>query len=127
MSDSIRTVLQDVVAERSTALLSGTLVDETGAALGASSLTTFTFTLYNRSTEVVINSRTATSILNTGPGTVDSSGNWTLTLTPADNAIIGTDQSEWHVALLQWTYGVAGAKSGAHEVMYAVRNLAKVT
>ena len=122
------TARASAVPEKSTSLLSGQLVDETGAAIPAAQLTTFALTLYAVVTSLpIINSVSAVNILNTGRGTVDGSGNWTITLTPADNAIVGTDPGhEVHRALLEWTWN-GGLKGGKHEVDFLVRNLDKVT
>lgn len=127
MADRNRTVLSDVVAEGTTALITGTLVDESGVALGSSQLASLTMTLYALIPgEPVINNRTAVNVLNAGPGTVDGSGNWTLTLSPADNDIVETSRdSERHRLLLEWTYG-GGQKAGKHEVEFTVRNVSKV-
>lgn len=125
---AVRTLLATAVPEKSTSLLTGQLVDETGAAIPAAQLTTFALSLYAAiSTLPIINSVAAVNILNTGRGTVDSSGNWTITLTPADNAIVGTDPGhERHIALLEWTWA-GGTKGGKHEIEFSVRNLDKVS
>lgn len=123
-----RTVLTDVIAEGATCLISGSLVDETGVALGSAQLQAFTLTLYALLPGLPsINSRTAVNILNSGPGTVDAGGLWTITLTPADNDIVSTPEpaDETHRLLLEWTYG-AGAKAGKHEIEIRVRSLDKV-
>lgn len=124
----IRTVLPDPVAEGTTCLVTGSLVDETGAALGSSQLQAFTLTLYAVAAGLpVINSRNGISILNAGPGTIDAGGLWTITLAPEDNDIVSTSGpvDETHRMLLEWTYG-AGAKKGKHEIDIRVRNLDKV-
>jgi len=128
VADRSCTTLLDVVPEKSTSLLSGSLVDETGAALGSAQLATLTMTLYALTAGLpIINSRTAVNILNAGPGTVDAFGVWTITLEPADNAIqVPGQAAERHCLLLEWTYG-GGAKAGKHEVVFTVRNLEKVT
>ncbi len=127
MADKARTILADVVPEKTTSLISGSLVDETGAALGSAQLATFTMTLYALTAGLpIINSRTDIDILNVGPGTIDVGGNWTITLEPADNAIQSGIDSERHRLLLEWTYA-AGAKAGKHEIDFSMRNLDKVT
>lgn len=128
MADTARTTLTEVVSEGATSLISGSLVDETGAALGSGQLATFTMTLYALTSGLpIINARTATNILNSGPGTVSVGGAWTITLTPADNDIVSTPApaDEPHRLLLEWTYA-GGAKAGKHEVDFRVRNLGKV-
>lgn len=123
-----RTILTDVVAEGTTCLITGSLVDEAGSPLGAAQLQAFTMTLYAVISGLpIINSRNATNILNTGPGTIDAGGLWTLTLAPADNDIVSPSAptDETHRLLLEWTYG-AGQKAGKHEIELRVRNLDKV-
>ena len=121
-----RTTLTDIVAESTTCRITGALVDETGAALGSSSLTTLTLTLYALTDKLpIINAVDGVNILDTGRGAIDAGGNLTLTLTPADGAIQATGSpSEIHRALLKWTW-LAGAKAGAHEIDFRVRNLDK--
>jgi hypothetical protein len=129
VADTARTILTEVVPEGTTSLISGSLVDETGAALGSAQLATFVMTLYAlNSTLAVINSRTGVNILNAGPGTISAGGAWTITLTPADNDIVSTPAptDETHRMLLEWTYG-GGTKAGKHEIDFRVRNLDKVT
>lgn len=121
-----RTVLPEVIPEGVTSRITGTLVDETGAPLGSSQVTALTMTLYAVDASLsIINSRSATNILNTGPGTLDVSGNLVITLTPADNDVVGTAPGhEKHRLLLEWAYG--GTKAGKHEIEFAVCNLDKV-
>lgn len=131
-----RTILKDangaqlVVAERTSLRFTATLVDETGTAVQAGSLTTLTLTLYNRDSTAkeILNSVTQVNILNTGRGTVHAtSGLLTLVLEPADNQIVdGTQDQEWHRALIEGTYAV-GVKAFKFEVDFPVRNLNKVT
>ena len=128
MAASPRTTLYDITPEGSTSLISGTLVDETGAALGSSQLTAFTMTLYAVIDGLpIINSRSAVNILNAGPGTISAGGAWTITLAPEDNDIVSTSApaDETHRLLLEWTYS-AGAKKGKCEIEFRVRNLDKV-
>lgn len=123
-----RTVLTDIVGEKTTCRITGALVDEAGAALGSAGLTTLTLTLYALTdTLPIINAVSAVNVLNTGRGAIDAGGSFTLTLLPADNAIQATGSpSELHRALVQWTWS-AGAKAGAHEIDFRVRNLDKVS
>jgi hypothetical protein len=122
------------VAEKSTCRITGALVDEAGAALSASQLTTLTLTLYALiETLPVINTNTDKNIKNANQGTIDADGIFTLTLAPADNAIMsGVDSAEttgaineWHRALIKWTWA-GGAKAGMYEIDFKVRNVSKV-
>lgn len=78
-----------------------------------------TYTLYDRNTKAIINTRTNTSI----PGldaTVD------LELEPDDNVIIDdTLNVEEHVLFVQWVYNTN--KQGKQELVFDVKNLEKVT
>lgn len=131
-----RTILKDasgarvVAAEKTTLRITATLVDETGAAIPLAGLSALTLTLYNRdsTTQEIVNSVNAVSILNTGRGTVHAtSGLLTVTLEPDDNAIIDTTKDvEWHRALIAGTYA-GGAKTFKQEIEWQVRNLSKVS
>lgn len=120
----------DTGPERVTAKITTTIKDESGDALPASSLTTLTLTLYNKSTGVVINSVSGTDILNTGRGSVSAAGVLTLTLEPEDMQVVDADLKagniEHHVALIIWTWD-SGNKRGHDELIIPVRNSLKVT
>ena len=123
------------VRESSSARLTATIKDETETAIPAASIDTLTLELYDQrthldspgSTAAIINGRAGQDILNANGCVVDSSGNLTLTLKPADNVIVNAGQSsERHVALLKWTYA-AGLKAGMEEVLLDVVNYARTT
>lgn len=121
-----------IVPEKQTQLITGTLLDETGAPIPSAAMGTFTLTLYapEVATQPIINGVSGTNVLNDGVrGVVHvTNGTVTLTLLPADGAIQDvTQQLELHRALLQWTYGTGGSKSGSYELDWLVRNLNKVT
>jgi len=109
--------------------------DETETAIPAASLSTCTLLLYDQKTQLaspgttgaVINGRNRQSVLNANGGTIDASGNLEMVLTPADNVIVGTgeNQSERHVALFEYTYGVG--KAGKEEILIDVYNFARTT
>ena len=130
-----RTILKDangaqvIVAEKTTLRITATLVDEAGAAVPSASVSALTLTLYNRdsATNEILNGVTAVNMLNTGRGTLHAtSGLLTITLEPADNAIIdNTSDLEWHRALIEGTY--SGGKAFKHEIDWQVRNLHKVS
>lgn len=123
-----RTVLTDIVAEKTTCRITAAVVDEAGLPLTSSDLTTLTLTLYvPTGAQAIINSRNGTNILNSGPGQIDGNGILTLTLEPLDNAILdATLPHETHRALIQWTWS-GGNKAGRHELDFRVRNLSKVS
>ena len=122
-----RTVLTDVIPEKSTWRYNCTLTKEDGTALAAAQLTTLTLTLYNQDASLtILNACSADSILNAGRGTVDSSGNLAIVFATADNYLVDTSQDvEHHVALIQATYS-SGTKASRHEVEFTVKNLYKV-
>lgn len=97
------------VFEGSTARLTFTISDEDGTAIPASALTTATLSLYNRATNTAINSRNAQNILNANNVTISSAGVVVASLQAADNAIVGTDRKEVHVAVFTFTTGAAVA------------------
>jgi len=113
-----RTVLTNEIAEGVSSLLSVTFVDENAATIA--SLTTLTMTLYEESTEDIINSRTDSDVSASLSG-----GVLTLTLAPDDNAMITSKLCERHIALFEYTWS-AGSKTGKYEVVFTVRNLTKV-
>lgn len=119
---------QLIVAEQTTLKLTASLVDETGTAIPSSALQTLTLTIYNRDSAAkeIINSVNAVSILNTGRGVVHATnGTVTVTLLPADNAIVNSSADlEWHRALIQGTYETT--KAFKYEIEFQVRNLSKV-
>jgi hypothetical protein len=119
---------QLIVAERTTCRITASLIDETGAAIPANHFQALTLTLYARdaASQPIINSVNAVNVLNTGRGTVHATnGTLTLTLLPADNAIVDASADlEWHRALIQGTYETE--KSVKYEVEFPVRNLNKV-
>lgn len=121
-----------LVPERGTLLITGTLKDELGVAIPLSSIGTLTLTLYAPELEgqPIINSVSGVNVLNDGVrGVVHATnGTVTLTLLPADGAIIdATKEIELHRALLRWTYGAGGAKGAPHEIDFSVRNLNKLS
>ncbi len=115
------------IPEKTTQKLTFVVQDENEAAVGSGDITTLTVTLYDEATGTVINSRTDTDILNANGGTLDASGNGTWTMDPADNPIINGKAYEAHIALFEWTFGIAGAKAGRQTVRLMVVDLAKVT
>ena len=124
---AITTILDYPIAERTTAELTARLYDEVGNAIDVLLLTTLTLTLYVKDDPTtIINSRNGQNVLNINDVVVDSNGNLTWIMAPADNAIIDdNDESEVHVALFEWTWS-AGAKAGRHEIEITVQNMENV-
>jgi hypothetical protein len=123
----VREIMAQEVAELSSALLTWTLEDETGAPVILTNLATLTWTLTNEATGLTINSRTGVNIKNLNGGTVHATtGACTLVLTPNDNALIDpTRSSERHIAFLKGTYN-GGAGVVEKEIVYTVRSLVQV-
>lgn len=94
--------LQDV-REDSTYQVTGTFKDEAGVAIDVADLTTVKMWITDH-LGVTINSRSGTSIKNANGGVITSSGVLTLTLLPADNPIVGSEISERHLLIIEWTW-----------------------
>ncbi len=121
-----RVVLSAPAYEGGSYYVTATIVDETGTAIPSTTLATLVLTLYDRETGTIINSVSQTNILNTGRGTVSATGELTITLTPADNALVTSAKArEQHVMLVEWTYPAGGAKAGKQELEFSVDNIAK--
>lgn len=114
------------VNERTTALYTVTLKDESLTVIPASDLSALTITLYDQATGTILNSRNKQSCLNANNVTVDSSGLLTWQIQPADNAIItDSNPTEVHVALFEVKWH-SDEFSANHEVEITVINLAQV-
>jgi hypothetical protein len=124
----IRTWAPSEIAEKTSLQYTTTLTKETGATLTVSDLSSLTLTHYALDeTLTIINSVNGMDILNANLGTIDGNGLLTITLRPADTAILVTANiTEERILLIQGTYD-AGLKATRHEVKYTIRNLAKVT
>lgn len=75
----------------------------------------------------IINGRDNVNVLNAGPGTYHAtSGLLTITLSAADQAIVGADapSAEVHKARVKMTYG--GGKTAVQIVQFTVDNLPRV-
>jgi hypothetical protein len=130
-----RTTLKDsdgrqlIIPEQSTLRTTMTLLDELGAAVPLSSITTATLTIYARDepSQPLVNSVDHVDIKNTGRGTIHAtSGLLTLVLTPLDNSIQNiANDLEWHRFLIE--IGYAGTQKLKYEIEAPVRNLVKVT
>src|SRR5579875_3155279 len=87
----------DAVADSSTATYRGQLVDgsvPTPQPIGSGVVSTLTLDLIDTATGATVNGVSQANILNTGRGTLDSSGNLTITLQPADTAILRTGDAQ---------------------------------
>lgn len=126
---SIQTAQPFVVLERTTAVYTATIKDETDAAIPASALSSLTLTLHAKDSGTIINSRNKQNVFNANDVTVDEDGLLTWIMQPADNAVVGFPESgsEQHIALFEWAYGSLGVYAGKQEVLVEVTNLRKVS
>jgi hypothetical protein len=121
-----RVNIKEPKVEGATALIEGKLVDAPGDPIDGTALTTLTLTLYDEDTDEIINSRDDSDIKNTGGGSVDASGNFSLLLAPADMPIqTSSKRREQHIALVEWSYPTGN--KGAQEFAFTVVNLHRRT
>lgn len=121
-----RTEIAEVIAEKTTRQFTFTVLDETGTALPAASLSSLKLTLWNKDLGKTAIA-TDRDILNLNGGTVDSSGNGTLVLSSADNALVNAAvREETHVAQVTWGWS-SDTKFGRAEIVFRVANLEKTT
>jgi hypothetical protein len=124
----MKTEIADLIAEKTTQVLTCTIKDETDVVIPLDQITTLTLTLYNQESRTIINTRENQNVLNLANVTYHAtSGLLTWLLQPADTAIENVAKSiEVRVALFQWTFA-AGNKHGKHEIVFKIRNLEKVS
>lgn len=124
---TVRIVIREPVAERTTQFLDAVIRDENGVAIPGSALTELMLTLYATDAQLtILNNREKQDILNANGGTVDESGNLSLELTPDDTAIVDdTIEVEEHVHLFEFSYD-GGSKFGKQEIVLKIDNLEKV-
>jgi len=93
------------------------------------SVSTLKLTLYNETTNAVINSRNAQNVNGANGGSIDADGILTMNLDAADNPIVdstlGVGDLENHVARFTWTW--TGGRTGIQELRFRVRKLATPT
>jgi len=89
---------------------------------------TLTMTLFDLSTEAVINSRNAVNVKDANGGTVSTAGVLTMKLDPDDQAIVGsglsTGDKETHVIRFDYTWNDGRSRTGRSEYTYDVEKLA---
>lgn len=126
--------------EKQSATYKASLIDESGAAVPGSSLSTLTLTLYDRATGTIINGRNNQNVKNANDVTVDEQGNLVWEMRPEDNVII-TDRAsstatyvdgelvrgiEDHCALFRATWR-GGTRAVSHQITINVVNLGQLT
>ena len=118
-----------LIGELATGQITGTLKDADLVRIPGTDLSTFTFTLYDKITRAIINSRSAVNVLTMSGASVSSAsgteGDFVIPLAAADNAIVNTArQNEEHVALLRFS---TASENGWAEVLITVKNSLKIT
>lgn len=118
--------LRTLVREGATAVISTTIRDLEGAALGSADLDTLTLTLWDEATQGIINDRDDQDVLNTNGGTLDADGAFELRLDPDDTVVVNDFlRLEWHEAILTWTWQTgspAVTYTGKASIKYRVVN-----
>jgi hypothetical protein len=108
------------VASGTSASLQLQLTDGDDADLAGNVVDEVTLTLFDRATGRILNSRSASNVLNAGGGTLSDSGLLDLDLSPADNAMADAGAcTEEHVARLDWTWN-GGDDTGTKEMTFTV-------
>ena len=115
---ALRTTLTTDVAEQSTPLLTGTFLDENGAAVQPD---TALLTLYDEASRQVLNSREDVDIIASV-----TAGALSWRLTALDTVMRQTGaHHEWHVIRIDWTWGASLANS--HKIRHRIVNFALIT
>lgn len=116
-TSALRTRWDTVIGERTTPLLTLTIVDEAGQAIP--SLSTLTLTLHKDGT--VINARDRVNVLASF-----AAGTLSWRFEGDDTQILkATEASEVHTLLLEWSWD-SGTRHGKHEIIHVVANLKTV-
>jgi len=133
----LTTVIREPIAELTTAVFTGTLVDPDGTPFTADSpkkLESLRMTIYDAATRAtIVNS---VDVLES----VDAEGNLELKVYPEENLILGEGRNEEHVMLLAWSWTENGEEGepegepegeikenmGKHEIRFTVKNLDRV-
>jgi hypothetical protein len=116
------------INERTTAkYTSDPLLDETGAVVAGSTISTATLTLYDQRSKAILNSRNEQNVNQANGVAISEAGVVTWDLTPADNIIVDDCcATEIHVAVFDFRWD-AGASRCLHEFKIAVTNIGMVT
>ncbi len=108
-------------AAGSTPVYNAQIVDQFGAGIPATSFTLLTLSIVDSLTGLIINGVDRVNILNVGRGTIDATGNLTITLQAGD-----TDMSEVPGApqvqrsmIIDWTYN-PDSFVGRHQVNFTL-------
>jgi hypothetical protein len=127
------------ILEKSSGVIFGKLVDRYGDLLLPSNVATMTLTIYEKASEVIVNSRTDYDLYNAGAWRLGCSlatsanklgYNFELHLEPGDNAIVGADnvnRKEIHVILIEGTTGGSPSYTFKEEIEYTVKASKKIS
>lgn len=111
-------------AAGATLLYTAQLVDPNYNPIAGSALNTLVLTIADTMTGAIINNCQDVNILNTGRGTIDESGNLTITLSSADTAMSETPAPQVQRSLIyDWTYN-GGQATGRHQANFVLTALA---
>ena len=109
-------------AAGSSPIYTGQILDPFGVGIPAADISALTLTLVDVASGAVINSVDNVNILNTGRGTVDSTGNLTIKYQSGDTALSETtSEMIERAAVIRWTYSTStSAGNGVHQVNFTV-------
>lgn len=115
--------------EMQSGIYGATLTDENGHTISSGTLSSFTITLYDKLSRVIINSRNAQNALNANQVTLDTNGIVTWVWLPLDMPVLNSNREiEEHVALFtaKWTDGAGRPRQANHEVLFRVERIEKL-
>lgn len=119
-------VIADPVPEAATSVFTCVLTDQAGVPLTPALLTSLTLTLVSLVGRQIVNLVDHVNILNTRGSTLDNSGNLSVQLGSADNAVLNErGRDEVHQMLIEARYG-GGQLLAVIPVLYTVQALPKV-
>jgi len=125
----VRQRIRCEIPEGASADGSALLKDQAGNPITQVMIDSLVGTLFDEKSGDILNGRDHVDVFTAFDGEVSGSGELTLKLTGADNAIVDdTRDVEMHVLLLEWTWTDPDAvtRDGKAEIAFLVRNLAKV-
>lgn len=119
-----------LVDENESGKYTAVLKDENSTPIDGDGLDAATLTLYDRTSDAIINGREAQDVLNAHQVTIDANGNLTWVWLSEDMAIVGAaSDEEHHVALfvIRWTDVDGNARQLVHEVVFRVKPIPHLT
>lgn len=113
----------EAINEKTSAKYSCVLTDQSGTPIGSGVVSTLKATLQTDD-GTIINSRSAQSVLNTNGGTLDSSGNFALTLSAADTVVSGAAKLQRRLLTLDVVFS---SGTLTHTVTFYINALAAIS